>query len=70
MKYDSYREVILTDLLASFTLIPGTVMHVGYGSLYQNLNWENNEFVPHDTYGKYYQISRSFFFKMSYRFRL
>ena len=70
VKYDSYRKVVLTDLLASFTLIPGTVMHLGYGSLHQNMLWENNEFIPHDTYGKYYMTSRSFFFKTSYRFRL
>ncbi len=70
LQYDSYREVVLTDLLASFTLIPGTVMHLGYGSLHENLHWENEQWENNATYGKYYQRSRSLFFKASYRFRL
>ena len=34
LEYNSYREQLLTDFLVSFTYIPGTVFHCGYGSLY------------------------------------
>jgi hypothetical protein len=39
-EYNSYRKSLLTDLLLSFTYIPGTVFHLGYGSLYQQDNPE------------------------------
>jgi hypothetical protein len=32
-EYNSYRDQLLTDLLASFTYVPGTVLHVGYGAV-------------------------------------
>jgi hypothetical protein len=69
IQYDNYREVVLTDLLASFTLIPGTVMHLGYGSLHENLEWQNNQWADDTTYGKYFQSSQSLFFKVSYLFQ-
>lgn len=69
IQYDSFREVVLTDLLASFTLIPGTVLHLGYGSLHENLEWNNNKWLVDTNYGKYYQRSQSLFFKVSYLFR-
>ncbi len=67
--YDSHREVILTDLLASFTLIPGTVMHLGYGSLHENLEWRDDEWLDDSACRTFYQRSRSIFFKASYLFR-
>lgn len=70
IQYDSYRKVVLTDLLASFTLIPGTVMHLGYGSLHESLEWQNNQWLDSTPHGKFYQRSRSLFFKASYLFRL
>ena len=33
--YDSSAQRVLTDLLASYELVPGTVFHAGYGSLYE-----------------------------------
>ncbi|MFC1493371.1 hypothetical protein ACFL6O_05365, partial [candidate division KSB1 bacterium] len=69
LQYDSYREVVLSDMLASFTLIPGTVMHLGYGSLNEKLEWQNNQWLNDSQYGKYYQTSQSLYFKMSYLFR-
>jgi len=71
LQYDSYREIVLTDMLASFTLIPGTVIHLGYGSLHQKLYWDettstwDSEMEP----AKYYQVTSSFFFKASYLIR-
>ena len=69
IQYDSFRKVVLTDLLASFTLIPGTVVHLGYGSLHENLVWNNNQWLHDSFFGKYYQSSQSLFFKVSYLFR-
>lgn len=33
VEYNAYRDEVLTDLLASFTYIPGTVVYLGYGAL-------------------------------------
>ncbi len=33
-QFDSSRERVLTDFLASYELSPGTVVHAGYGSLF------------------------------------
>lgn len=67
IQYDSYREVVLTDLLASFTLIPGTVFHLGYGSLHENRYWDKTvRQWATGTPGQYYQTTRSFFLKASY----
>ena len=45
LEYDNYRESIKTDFLASFTYIPGTVFHIGYGSLYENKKWNGTEYL-------------------------
>ena len=34
-QYDSSEHRLLTDFLASYELVPGTVFHAGYGSLYE-----------------------------------
>jgi hypothetical protein len=71
IQYDSYSRLVLTDLLASFTLIPGTVVHVGYGSLHQDRYWNraDNRFEYRPGMGKYYQTTQSLFLKVSYLFR-
>lgn len=71
IQYDSYRSVVLTDMLASFTLIPGTVIHLGYGSLHREQHWNevNSQWVEGVGLGKYYQTTRSIFFKASYLYR-
>lgn len=68
VQYDSYWKVLLTDFLASFTLIPGTVLHVGYGGLNENREWQNGQWV----YGQGRMIStkRSIFVKVGYLWRL
>ena len=70
-QYDSYLDLLLTDLLASFTLIPGTVIHVGYGSIHQELEWWHNEWLQEDTthLAQFYQTRQSLFFKASYLFQ-
>jgi hypothetical protein len=68
VQYDSYQEIVLSDLLESFTFIPGTVFHVGYGSLHENRQWNefNQRWEPAAGLGKYYQTTQSFFLKISY----
>ncbi len=68
VRYDSFRKRILTDFLASFTLIPGTVMHLGYGSLYERRDWIDNAWVPRQ--GKFVNMRNGLFFKISYLWRI
>jgi hypothetical protein len=55
VQYDSSRRRVLGDFLASYELVPGTVVHAGYGSL-----WERLDVDP------YRPTARAFFFKASY----
>jgi hypothetical protein len=70
LEYNEYKNELLTDLLASFTYIPGTVVHVGYGSLRDRIRWEVGEagtgYVDSD---EFLETKRSFFVKMSYLWR-
>jgi hypothetical protein len=54
-QFDSSRERVLADFLASYELSPGTVVHAGYGSLYGK-----------ETLDAYHATARAFFFKASY----
>jgi hypothetical protein len=67
VEYNSFRERIMTDLLASFTYIPGTVIHIGYGSLYERIQWVEGEYRPAD---RFLESKRGFFFKASFLWRL
>ncbi len=67
VEYNSFYKQMMTDLLASFTYIPGTVVHIGYGSLYEKTAWREEEYVPSD---RFLETKRSFFFKVSYLWRL
>jgi len=68
LRYDSLQEKLLTDVLASFTLIPGTVVHLGYGSLYLKNQWQNNRWVPGR--GELLRMRDGLFFKASYLWRI
>jgi len=57
-QFDSSRRRLLTDVLASYEFMPGTVFHAGYGSLFEK-----------DTPDGYRTTSRSLFFKASYLYR-
>jgi hypothetical protein len=57
-QYDSSRRRLLTDILASYELMPGSVFHAGYGSLLEK-----------DTPEGYRTTSRGLFFKASYLYR-
>jgi hypothetical protein len=64
---NSFRRRLTTDFLASFTYIPGTVVHIGYGSLYEKLEWRDGRYEPAD---RFLETKRGLFFKASYLWRL
>jgi len=68
LRYNDYQRELLTDFLASFTLIPGTVVHLGYGGLYEPLDPQSYH-PPGDPLAMRY-IRSSFFFKVSYLWQL
>ncbi len=72
VQYDSYLDTVLSDVLASYELVPGTVFHVGYGSMHENTAWDprNRNWSNDLNSRKYYQTSQSFFIKCSYRLQL
>jgi hypothetical protein len=63
-QYDSSAKRVLTDLLASYEFVPGTVAHAGYGSLYE----KDPEFsgAPPPTNRDYLMVNRGLFLKASY----
>ena len=63
-QYDSSAERILTDLLASYEFVPGTVLHAGYGSLYER--GTQQAFAPPNERERYLAVNRGLFFKASY----
>ena len=67
VEYNHYRKELLTDLLASFTYIPGTVIHLGYGSLYNRQQWQQDRYID---VNRFIENKRGFFFKASYLWRL
>jgi hypothetical protein len=67
IEYDNFRESLKTDFLASFTYIPGTVFHIGYGNLYESKKWNGTEYYDSD---RIREMKRGFFVKLSYLFRL
>lgn len=66
IEYNGYRKSLLTDFLVSFTYIPGTVGHLGYGSLYEQ-SGESQPFFGGDMPPA--EMQRGFFLKLSYLFR-
>jgi len=66
-QYDSSRHQLLTDVLAAYELVPGTVFHAGYGSLYEERSYESGQLILGP--GKYLTTSRGVFFKASYLYR-
>ena len=67
VEYNSFRKRLMTDFLASFTYIPGTVVHFGYGSLYEKIKWEDGIYRNADGF---LETKRGFFFKASFLWRL
>ena len=67
VEYNDYRRSVNTDFLASFTYIPGTVFHVGYGFLSEYRTWNGSEYIESEHLT---EMKRGFFVKFSYLFRL
>lgn len=66
LEYNAFRKQLLTDFLASYTYIPGTVLYLGYGSLYRKQAWEQGEYRPSTSL---LEMQRGLFFKASYLLR-
>ncbi|WP_170827481.1 carbohydrate binding family 9 domain-containing protein [Roseivirga sp. 4D4] len=66
-QYNSLSKVWSPNFLASFTYIPGTVVHLGYGTVLERTRWDGQQYVPADNY---LQTFSGFFFKASYLWRL
>ncbi len=67
VEYNDFRRRMTLDGLVSFTYIPGTVVHLGYGSAFERLDWTGAEYVTAD---RFLETRRGFFFKISYLWRL
>ncbi len=67
VEYNSYRKRLFTDCLAAFTYIPGTVIYLGYGGIYEKTRWLDGEYLPDH---RFHETERGFFFKASYLWRL
>ncbi|MHB9027494.1 MAG: carbohydrate binding family 9 domain-containing protein [Candidatus Latescibacterota bacterium] len=67
LQYDSWKDTLLQDYLASFTLIPGTVIHLGYGSLSERQELREGQWKR--GYGNLHPVRESLFFKTSYLHR-
>lgn len=65
-EYNSYKKSLMSDFLISFTYIPGTVFHVGYGSLIQQEE-PGEPFLGGNP--KPVEMERGLFVKLSYLFR-
>jgi len=68
-QYDSTANRLLTDLLASYEFVPGTVFHAGYGSLYEKNGTPSGRLVPDGAGQDYLLVNRGLFFKASYLHR-
>jgi hypothetical protein len=62
-EYDAMNDVFNTDFLASFTYIPGTVFHIGYGSMFAKLKYMEPDYVRTN---RFMEMKRGFFVKASY----
>jgi hypothetical protein len=64
VQYDSSLHRVLTDFLASYELMPGTVAYAGYGSLIERREWDGQAWTS--GIGTYSTSQRSLFFKTAY----
>ena len=66
-QYDSSQRRVLTDFLSSYELRPGTVIYGGYGALFEQRDYREDQWVPGS--GPYRSTRRGLFFKASYLYR-
>ncbi len=67
VQYDSQQHRVLTDFLGSYEPNPGTVVYVGYGSLYEQQQYQDEEWI--NGQGNYLTTRRGLFLKASYLYR-
>ena len=67
VQYDSQKNRVLTDFLGSYDLRPGTVVYVGYGSLYEKRAYQDPDWI--EGRGRYLATRRGLFLKASYLYR-
>jgi hypothetical protein len=67
VQYDSSRAQVLTDLLASYELRPGSVLYAGYGSLVERRGNVDGSWTA--GVGPYHTTKRGLFLKASYLYR-
>ncbi|HTK81328.1 MAG TPA: DUF5916 domain-containing protein [Bacteroidota bacterium] len=65
-QYNDFRKDLSTEFLASFTYIPGTVVYLGYGSIYDKVRWNGTSYAEYDGF---LEMRRGLFMKMSYLWR-
>ncbi|MCP4157657.1 MAG: hypothetical protein GY757_58650 [bacterium] len=63
------QKKLLTDFLASFTLIPGSVIHLGYGTLHEKKTWYNGTWVEAPQ-ASFMNMKKGLFLKVSYLIRI
>src|SRR5438552_541509 len=68
-QFDSSQHRLLTDCLAMYEVVPGTVFHAGYGSLYEKQTPQPGSLVPNTFGGGYMTVSRGLFIKAAYLHR-
>ncbi len=66
-EYNAYHEQLMTDFLLSFTYIPGTVIHLGYGAIDCRADYIDGAYRPVDELNR---MQQGLFFKASYLYRL
>jgi len=68
VEYNDFYKRMTLDGLVSFTYIPGTVVHLGYGSAFEKQEWDPalEGFAPSS---RFHEMQRGFFFKVSYLYR-
>ncbi len=68
VEYNDFYKRMTLDGLVSFTYIPGTVVFLGYGSALEKVEWDEGlpGFVDS---GRFREMKRGFFFKVSYLHR-
>lgn len=64
VQYSSSQHSVLTDLLASWELLPGTVAYAGYGSVAERQEWDGLRVTR--GVGPYLTSERGIFLKASY----
>ncbi|MBN2282227.1 MAG: carbohydrate binding family 9 domain-containing protein [Candidatus Marinimicrobia bacterium] len=69
IEYNTYEEQVLTDFLVSYTYIPGTVLHVGYGSMFERTTWDSTD-KEYRHSEDFLEMDRGLFMKASYNWRL